>query len=195
MQFNFSESFVEALIRTGVVPIEDKDLYTYGVKQGLFMVINFATIVIIGLLFGMVWQSIIFILAYIPVRPYAGGYHADSQLSCYLLSIPLTVAVLLGMKIIAWDTNILFTLLATAGIVIFLFAPVEDKNKKLDEKEIKVYRKKARVNTAILVVMSILLWIAGLNQITICIAMALGVVMVLLILGVLKNRRIGQEKA
>ena len=41
-----------------------------------------------------------FILAYIPIRSYAGGYHASTQLRCYILSNAVVVAVLIAIRLV-----------------------------------------------------------------------------------------------
>lgn len=185
-----------SLVQAGVVPSEDKDLYEYGIRQGIILVINLATVVLIGLLMGMVWQSIIFLLAYNPIRSYAGGYHAGTQLTCYLLSIPMILAVLLGIKLIPWNGYLFSIVIICAGITVFLLAPVEDANKPLDQLEKKVYGKKARMSLAILIVAAIALWSARADQIALSIVMALGVITVMLILGAIKNKNLTKvEKA
>ncbi|WP_303864846.1 accessory gene regulator B family protein [Alkalibaculum bacchi] len=73
-------------IRNEVIPLEDKELYTYGLKQGSLMVLNIGTIIIIGIILKMIWQSILLMFVYIPLRTYAGGYHARTggcQGSCH----------------------------------------------------------------------------------------------------------------
>lgn len=49
----------------------------------------------IGFTFGMVWQSVLFTAAYMTLRVYAGGYHAPTQLRCYILSFIMVVTALL----------------------------------------------------------------------------------------------------
>ena len=100
MKSRVDERVVESLISLGVVPSEDKDIYVYGIGQGTVLLVNLISVIIIGLLLGMVWQSLVFILAYIPIRSYAGGYHASTQLRCYILSNAVVVAVLLAIKLV-----------------------------------------------------------------------------------------------
>ena len=63
--------------------------------------------IIIGLLFNMICESIIFMVSYSILRIYAGGYHASTPIRCYLFSIVMIVAVLLLMKSIPWNGFIL----------------------------------------------------------------------------------------
>ncbi|MDD3198830.1 MAG: accessory gene regulator B family protein [Eubacteriales bacterium] len=190
MKTNVPERITELLLHAGSITSEDKELYEYGVRQGIILIINLVTVIVIGLLIGMVWQSLVFLLAYNPIRSYAGGYHASTQLSCYLLSIPIITIILLGIKIIPWNEYICAVVLLFAGMVLFKLAPVEDLNKSLRQNEIVVYRKKSLIIAAVLTCISILLLLAGLTQISASITMALLMTAVMLILGVFKNNRV-----
>lgn len=190
MKNNLYERITNALIKAGAVPPEDSALYEYGIKMGLLMVINIVTAVLIGLFLGMIWQCIIFLAAYNPVRTYAGGSHANTPLKCYLFSIPAMFAILFGIKLIPWNGYAVVIVLILAGAVIWLLAPVEDANKPLDQLERKVYGRKARIYMAVLAGLAVVLWLAELKQSSLSIVMALGVASVMLILGAVKNKKL-----
>ena len=178
-----SNKITDKLIENGIIDNQEKEIYIYGLQQGMTMILNIATTLLIGILFQMVWQSIVFMLAYIPLRSYAGGYHAKTQLRCHMLSVILITVALLGIKMIQW-TNF-SSLLATflSGVVIFALAPVADKNKPLDQKEKVVYKKKAIIILSILISAIVLLLLLGKSQILLCITMALVILSFMLVLG------------
>jgi accessory gene regulator B len=188
MKLDVPGRITDSLVNAGAVPSEDKALYEFGIRQGIFLVINIATAILIGLLMGMVWQSIVFLLAYNPIRSYAGGYHAGTPWACYLLSIPMMLAVLLGIKLIPWNGYVVIIAVICAGIAVLLLAPVEDSNKPLDQLEVTVFRKKARIFLAVLSVIAIVLWFTGIEQSSLSVVMALAVSAVMLILGAVKNK-------
>lgn len=192
---DFSEKIVNSLINAGAVPSEEKELYGYGIRQGILMVISAATAVLIGVILGMVWQSIIFMLAYSPIRSYAGGYHANTQLTCYLLSIPFMLAALIGIRMIPWNGYLCLIALLCSGVIIGWLAPVEDLNKPLDQREKVVYKRRACAILAVLSGIAILFWFVEMRQVTFSIIMALGLAAVMLILGVFKNSRNVEKKA
>lgn len=187
MKLAISEKITDSLTRSGVITTEDKELYHYGVQQGLLMILNIITTFVIGLMFGMIWQSLIFLLAYIPLRSYAGGYHAKTQIRCYLFSIIIMSAALLGIKLIPWTSFICLTTSAFGAGIIFFLAPVEDSNKPLNEREIKVYKKRTRI---LLLCESIVMYISIILhnlQLSGCIAIVFMLLSTMLILGELKN--------
>lgn len=181
-------------MKAGAVPVEDRELYEFGIRQGIFLVINIVTSLLIGLFTGMIWQCIVFMLAYNPLRSYAGGYHAGTPLKCYLLSIPIMLLVLFGIRLIPWNGYIVVIAIILAGITVLLLAPVEDANKPLDELETIVFRRRARIILAIVSFAAFALWFAGAEQFAPAIVMALVVITVMLILGAVKNKLL-EEKA
>jgi len=195
MMNNISERIADSLVNAGAAPLEDKALYEYGIRQGILLVINIATAVLIGLVLGMFWQSIIFLLAYNPVRTYSGGYHARTALACYLLSIPMMLFVLLGIKMLPWNGYICAIALLCSVVIIVVLAPVADPNKPLNEKEKIVYKGKARTYTAVFFGAALMLWVVGMRQVSLSIMMALGVAAVMLVLGTIKNGNMRKEKA
>ena len=187
MRMNVFEKITDSFIQNGVIPSEDKDLYTYGLEQGTLMVLNIATTIVIGIVLRMVWQSILLTLVYIPLRTYAGGYHARTQFRCYIFSIGTMSITLLGIKLIPWTSIICLMVALCAGSIVFLFAPVEDSNKPLDQMEIVIYRKKTRMILSFLLVVNLLFWILGQKQVLICITMAIGLLAMMLVVGKVKK--------
>ena len=133
------------LIKKGIVNESDKELYEFGVNQLLLFFINLGTSLIIGIVLGMVWQSIVFSIAYIPLRRFAGGYHAATAGACYLMSTVLIAASLMVMKYLLVDIVTVIAVLLIAAIIVWFRAPVASINKPLTEKEFSVFKRKTRV--------------------------------------------------
>lgn len=144
IRYSLSEKITHSLVRNGVINFADRELYLYGFRQGLIIILNVITIVLIGSILDMVWQSILVMMAYIPVRSNAGGYHAKTQLRCYLFSTIVLVILLLAMKSVhLTNVNCLFGTFIS-GTIIYFFSPVEDCNKPLNQTEVNVYKKRTR---------------------------------------------------
>lgn len=182
-----SQQLTQSLIDNNTIKDEEREIYRYGIEQGLTIILNFVTTLLIGLVCGMVWQSVVFTTAYIPLRSFAGGYHAKTPTKCYIFSIVLMFAVLLAMKLVPFTIFICSVMLFVSSVVFLFLSPVEERNKPLDKTEQMVYRKRA-----------LLIWISELMltgaclcfqimPLAICLTMALTVMAVMLILGQLKN--------
>ena len=138
------EHLVVKLINDGAIEEDDREIYEYGFHHGIILLINIACTLLIGILMHMFWEVILFMLTYIPLRTNAGGFHAKTQLRCFVYSNLFVVAILFfAHSLVGWNRVLFVLAVASIGIIIPL-APVEDQNKPLDEMEVKVYGRKAR---------------------------------------------------
>ncbi len=186
---HLANALTDKLIDWKIINREDRDLYAYGFWQGGIYIFNYASVFLIGLLFGMLWQSVVFILSYGLIRPVAGGYHARTQRNCYLFSILLIVIVLSILKWFPISSIVCILILLFSGAVIFILAPVEDENKPLDETEQMVYRHRSRIVLSVLSALTLIFLVTGLVSVANNITLSLLVSAIMLILGIMKNKR------
>lgn len=137
------------LIAQAIIHEKDKELYIYGLNKLKGIVINISMTILMGVLLDMVIESILFLIVYIPLRRYVGGYHAPSPVSCFILSTVLVAAVLLGIKYVPVNFYVVVTMLILSGLIIFVKAPVESKNRALSSNEKRVFRKRARLTLSV----------------------------------------------
>lgn len=181
-----SEKITNAIAQNGTIKAEDKELYKYGIQQGMMILLNLCTTLIIGAVFKMVWQSILFTAAYIPIRSYAGGYHSKTPQRCYIFSILMIIAVLWGMKYFNNTYFICIALLVFASIIILLLSPVEDKNKPLDKLEKHIYKKRTLIILGIEILIILLFLVIDILSISFCMVIALFSLSIMLVLGRIK---------
>lgn len=143
---------------------EDRDVYQYGVQQGLTILLNLATTVAIGFICGMLWQSVLFTAACIPLRSFAGGYHAKTPNRCYVFSIFMITAALLVMRYVPVTNHICGIIILISGLFLVLLAPVADNNKPLDRLERQVYRKRALLIGGIEAAVAVICFALGWRQ-------------------------------
>jgi len=182
-----SYKVIGELIVSGTINAEERDLYEYGLQQGLLIVLNILTIIIIGFLLKMIWQSIIFMIVYMPLRSYAGGYHARTQSRCYFFSILLTISVLLAIQLIPSTRFNILCIAMIAAIIIYVLAPVEDANKPLDKKELEIYKKRTRIILVLELCATILMMGLRVNGGSLCISVSMFALSILLVIGKVKN--------
>ena len=187
---SLSEKWAHQLAMHDVIPAEDEALYSYGFRQGAVFLLNIATMLCIGWRMGMVKETIIFMLSYLPLRRMAGGYHARTQLRCYLLGIVLTVSVLLAVKWLPWNLYLCSVLLiVSTGIIIWL-APVEDQNKPLDEMEKEIFKRKSRLLVVADICLCTGLVLLGKFNLAIMVVYSLDVLCCMLLIGKIICKRI-----
>lgn len=130
------------LRRNNLINSEQFEICKFGIKQMLNILLNISTTIVIGVFFHEVCISLLFLALYIPLRSYAGGYHAKTELQCYISSILLMITVLLATKYVYLSCFVCIIMFLISCIAILLIAPVEDSNKPLDDLEKKVYKRR-----------------------------------------------------
>lgn len=182
-----SNIIIYNLIQSGSIQEDEKDLYAYGLQQGLFIILNIVTSIVIGIFTNMLWQCVLFMITYLPLRSFAGGYHARTHLHCYLYSIILNVSVILAINLISWHNLFSFAVALMSGIIIFILSPVEDINKPLDQTEFITYKKCTRVILSFILLIFLFYYMLNLNNILPVFSVSLFTLCFMLILGKIKN--------
>lgn len=181
------------LVQSDIVKEEDAEIYIYGINQILTSAFNVSSALIIGLIFGMFLEVAVFMAAYIPLRIFAGGYHAKTPLRCYILSVIMLIIVSIGMKYLPLTEWVYYAILLAASLVVLVLSPVEDRNKPLDEIEHKVYKKRAIFIAAAEILIGFVLKLAGLSNLFVAVVYSFAALSVMLIAAKVKNRFIPLE--
>lgn len=182
------------LLNNGSISDEEKDLYIYAFFMLLSSIMYFILSGIIGLIFGCLFESIIFFIAFQLIRKYAGGYHASTETRCEILS---TLSILLCALIIRIlkEHNFNLELLCITGfsiVVIVALCPLDTPEKPLSVNEFKYFRKISWIILLVLVVIIIISYCFRLNNILVPCCISLLLESVLLIAGKIK-RYYGQQ--
>ena len=69
----------------GMISETDEDIYEYGLELIFFSMINVTAILITAAIVGRALESIVLLMAIIPLQLYGGGYHAKTHLRCFLV--------------------------------------------------------------------------------------------------------------
>lgn len=151
----------DVLIEKEISKSEHKDLVVYGLSAGIELVFNIITTILLGFLFGLILESIVFLISFSFLRTYAGGYHCQKAINCYLTSNGIMVLVMAIVKFTPKEHIIIIgcILLLMSIPVLLKFAPMETPSKPLNQDERKYYRKKVVVHLGIeCAVIPILFW-------------------------------------
>jgi accessory gene regulator B len=187
VRINAPEKIVDALILNKIVLLKDKELYMFGMNQVTMILLNFFTVIVIGTVLDMLWQSILFISAYMLIRIYAGGYHARTQMRCYLFSILIMLISLFAIKLLVLINTSLLIILLISSIIISTLAPVEDYNKPLNSTEKKVFGNYVRwILVCFLSIIAVSSLLGG-ETISLCLVVVIVLIAFMLILGEFKN--------
>lgn len=144
-----SQKIVEELCEQDVIDASNVAAYVYGYELLISSVISVLIVVLVSIICGDLRYSLSFLLGFVIQRIYIGGYHATSHIRCYLAFSGMFLICVLLSKLIA--ATYIFRIITTALLlaISFFFAPVEAKNKPLNEKKRLKYKTIALTFSAI----------------------------------------------
>ena len=116
------------LLIQNIIPEDYADIYIYGFELLLSFMFSTSVIVLAGVLCGRLVQTIAFLVVFIVLRSFTGGYHALQYWFCSVVTFSIFGLVLLTSEFVEVSL-IFYILLSVIGIVtIALMVPVENLN-------------------------------------------------------------------
>lgn len=158
---------------------EEAEFYTYGIEITISSLINIILISLIGIITMHIIESIVFLVVFILMRSFTGGYHANTYIKCNLVTSISFAIVLLIYKIIKYISLKVIILIAILQLItVFLLAPIENKNKPIENRV--VHKIISTVLSLVLSTTSIILITKGI-QLGLIILLTLALVSILMI--------------
>jgi accessory gene regulator B len=168
-----SERIADFIISDNDDQKDERDVLIYGTEVLLSDIINFLVVILTGLLFGHVLCSLVFFVSFAALRKRTGGYHANTHLRCNIVLLINTVLVMLLIMWLSLQKNIIVIVTAAAvfcGISLWLIAPVDNVNKKLDDNSKYRLKKQSMIVWSIMSVMVVILTMFGCFEYSIAIS-------------------------
>lgn len=140
---NISTLLTDKLIKNGTVSKEDRELYIYALFMLFSEFLYFVVTLFGGMIFGILVESIIYIVVFRFIRRYAGGYHASSETKCEIFS---TLSIFFSVGIIKLTTLydiqlVLFLMSIIATVAVCFLCPLDTPEKSLTDVEYKHFKK------------------------------------------------------
>lgn len=149
MSMKLSYLIADFFIAQNWVKKEEKIIYVVGMDVLFSTSWQIVVVLFLGIWRGRILEAVVYLLFFLSVRQYSGGYHASTRTRCYTL---FTVCYLLADEAAAYIGQnadrglfVLYGLysLVFVNIVFYLFAPVKNDRKKYRAESMKDARKKA----------------------------------------------------
>lgn len=183
------EQLADVIIENKLSKTNDREIIIYGLTTGIEIIFNIFTTMILGFIFGLVFESLVFLIAFSMIRTYAGGYHCVKAINCYLFSSTIVILVLSIVKFTPdkYVFIISVILLILSLPILLKFMPVDTKTKSLDVDEKKYFRKKAVTNLLIEIVIIIALFYISKYSLGYVVSLSIMVTAFMVVLGKINN--------
>lgn len=184
-------------VKNNVIQKEQEGVCAYGMELLIATACSTAAILGAGLILHRFWYTIFLLVPFYHIRMYAGGIHAETYTKCILSFTVGFLTILLGTEYLIqagfqdgmmWCSRMSF-------LVIWLVSPIEDHSRPLSVDEQERYKKKARVLALGYESMVQVIYYIWKPMEALYVASAISAVALVLILGTVKNKRIGYRPA
>lgn len=130
------------IIGKGIVAESEEKIYLYGFQMGLELISNLIASILIAMKMDMLPQAAIFFIVFIPIRSYAGGFHFEKYLHCFILSVVTYVGVLELSQILTIAGEIHIVADVVLLILVRYLFPVQNVRRMIDKDEKQYFSKK-----------------------------------------------------
>lgn len=179
----FTRAISSAIISYGIAQESERELYEYSILILLEQSSIWGSVICIACLFGILWETVFYMVLFIPLRIYAGGYHARTFTCCYFISIAtfLTFAVVQHYVVVSGGLMLFVALLS--AIIILTFSPMADPNKPMSIQEKVSYTKWIRALLGVEITIAACIFISNTEVLFFAICFAFFHLALLLIIG------------
>ncbi len=138
---SLSLKITNRLISKNIIDEENRDLYHYGFFIVISEMLLLAFCTLTGVLLGIALESFVFYVAFFAFHRFAGGFHANTELRCQIVTASAFAAALLMIRFsepIAKNDLLLAYTAACAALI--AVSPADTPQKRLTTEEKKRFR-------------------------------------------------------
>lgn len=154
---NLAEDIAFLLIKNKIADIEKREIYIYGLEVILLNGGLLIAFLIISLLCGEMINFVAYLIFFLPLRLFSGGYHAETSERCFILSTiiyGISVAVTKFLPILYKDFYWQISGIIAVSVTLF-FAPLINKNNPLNKSQ----QKRNRIIVCLLLITDLVFFI------------------------------------
>lgn len=138
---NKSASYIANKLLLHKIISEDMlDIYVYGFELLISFLFSTSVILITGIIAGKIVETLTFLIVFILMRSFTGGYHALTYWLCTIVTLSVYVAVLLLAYIFSVGLIAYCILFVCGSPILFFFSPVENPNKQYSQSKKRKYQ-------------------------------------------------------
>lgn len=129
------------LLEKRIISDNDFELYHYGLFIILTETFLCAFCLLSGIALNIPVQSILFFFSFFILHRFAGGFHANKELHCLIITLSSFMLCMLGIK--HFNSNLLkpiIIIFVISCFILIMFSPVDTPQKELVKKEKNRFR-------------------------------------------------------
>lgn len=163
---SIAEDIVFYLSKKKILNHEKREIYTYALEVVLLNFLLLVTLFLISLILRSISYFACYVIFFIPLRIFSGGYHSKKSEICFVTSVMSYTMALFVLKIypLLYENIPILIITLITMIMVFIFSPVVNINHPLT----KIQKRRNRIIVRLLVFIDFtLLIIFYINRMTI----------------------------
>lgn len=114
---------------------DENKVIEFGIEMIKMLSVAAIVAILIAMIMKMLPEAVFFLFTFIPLRQNAGGYHTRHRITCAIMSVFIYIFVLIIIKNFEFNALMQIFLCFIDSLIILCFAPVENENNELDDKD------------------------------------------------------------
>lgn len=135
-----TDKIVSWLLLRGGIEQGYEELYKYAVISGFMAMFPVIVAVVFGTLIGCIDETIVFIIPFMIIRKFSGGYHTKKLWTCLIFSVSVIMIFILMAHYIMKISVVVIGMFISI-VCLIIFSPVDTENYRLSESERKDFHK------------------------------------------------------
>lgn len=135
-----SNKLATHLAKNKIIQCDEISLYVYGFELLISFLFSTLTIIVFGIIFNFITETVVFLLVFILLRSYSGGYHALTYSFCTCVTLIVYATTVLLSHCLTITREFFFVLIVAGIVILSIFAPVKNPNKEISVKRTLEYK-------------------------------------------------------
>lgn len=137
-----SSYIADTLADNNTISRQEVSIYSYCLDYIIELILLFVFAVIFGFCTNNIPETIIFLIVFIPIRSFGGGFHATTQKRCTVISLLTFLFVLYSDKIVTIFMNEWTVAFTISLLGIAFLSPVGTKNRPMSPERKTILKKR-----------------------------------------------------
>lgn len=141
-----SEDLSFILVKNHIVSEKDREITIYGIQLILTSLFTIISILAVGILLRKIAITLTFLVSFMSIRSYSGGYHANQYWKCYFISCMTYLTTILLVLFTTFQIRQVATVLiiGITYISILKMSPLNSHKNPKTEKQMQTRKWKTR---------------------------------------------------
>ena len=181
------DTIMDFVLKNKDIDNDEAEVVRYGLEMFILKAVFSLAALAVGALMHSFWECLVFIILFSAIRSYAGGYHADTRIQCFIQSVLTFVAVFTVLKVYTDFMPQLIVSSVVFAISLWFFSPIDTENRRLSDEECRKFRNKTRLVLCIEAVIAVVSHFLNFGSISCAVMLAVITSGVLMSVGYIKE--------